>query len=257
MRLASLVNQYVSEQAPWATSRTTATARGPSSTSPFAAVDSLKTLFTPFLPFTSQTLHELLGYEDVIAGPLEFQRGQRGDGPVHGAHGRLRELGRRVGAERRSRRGQALREPRPLFRKLDPIRSSPTSWRGWRAPRSVIDTHAHLERSRTPAPRSSGRARPASTRVISRHRDRLAAAPRSRSPAANDGVYAALGIHPHQAGSEEADRVARAARAARQPHGGRGRRDRARLPLRRRDDASSAVSSTRSSSSRASSSSRS
>ena len=36
-------------------------------------VDSLKTLITPFLPFTSQKLHELLGYEGYIAGPLVFR----------------------------------------------------------------------------------------------------------------------------------------------------------------------------------------
>ena len=47
----------------------TATARRPSSTSSLRAVDSLKTLFTPFLPHTSQRVHELLGYEGFIAGP--------------------------------------------------------------------------------------------------------------------------------------------------------------------------------------------
>ena len=46
------------------------------------AIDSLKTLFTPFLPFTSQTVHELLGYEGTIAGPLEL-REVGGDGEPH------------------------------------------------------------------------------------------------------------------------------------------------------------------------------
>jgi methionyl-tRNA synthetase len=30
-------------------------------------VDNLKTMFTPFLPFSSQKLHQMLGYDDVIA----------------------------------------------------------------------------------------------------------------------------------------------------------------------------------------------
>ena len=41
------------------------------------AVDSLKTIFTPFLPHTSQLVHELLGYEGLLAGPLEFREVRR------------------------------------------------------------------------------------------------------------------------------------------------------------------------------------
>jgi methionyl-tRNA synthetase len=37
------------------------------------AVDNLKTLFTPFLPFSSQRLHTLLGYTTVLAGELQFK----------------------------------------------------------------------------------------------------------------------------------------------------------------------------------------
>ena len=43
-------------------------------------VDSLKTLFAPFLPFTSQTVHELLGYDGWLAGPLEFREVTEEDG---------------------------------------------------------------------------------------------------------------------------------------------------------------------------------
>ena len=73
----------------------------------------------------------------------------------------------------------------------------------------MIDTHAHLDALEDAPTALLARAREAGvSRVITdRHRDRRRAAPRSRSPRANDGVYAALGIHPHQAASDEAQRL--------------------------------------------------
>src|SRR5204863_6151971 len=73
MRLASLVNQYTSEQAPWALIESDRERAGTILYVSLRAIDSLKTIFTPFLPFSSQTLHELLGYEGTIAGPLELR----------------------------------------------------------------------------------------------------------------------------------------------------------------------------------------
>ncbi len=60
---ALALNQYVADQAPWSLVKTD---RDRAATVLYVAlrvVDSLKTLFTPFLPFSSQVLHELLGYE--------------------------------------------------------------------------------------------------------------------------------------------------------------------------------------------------
>src|SRR5581483_11607657 len=73
MALAGDVNTYLSEHAPWTLLDSD---RERAATVLFVAlrcVDSLKTLFTPFLPFSSQALHELLGYEDTLAGALEFR----------------------------------------------------------------------------------------------------------------------------------------------------------------------------------------
>ena len=73
MKLAGQVNQYLSEQEPWKVIKTD---RERAATILYVAlrcVDSLKTLMTPFLPFTSQKLHELLGYDGYIAGPLLFR----------------------------------------------------------------------------------------------------------------------------------------------------------------------------------------
>ena len=78
MRLASTVNQYVSEQAPWETIEDDRERAGHRALRRCcAAIDNLKLLFTPFLPFSSQTLHELLGYDDVIAGPFGSRRSRR------------------------------------------------------------------------------------------------------------------------------------------------------------------------------------
>src|SRR5581483_2754591 len=82
MRLASTVNQYVSEQAPWALVKTDRARAATVLYVALRAVDSLKIVFTPFLPHTSQALHELLGYDGFIAGPLEFREVDE-DGVTH------------------------------------------------------------------------------------------------------------------------------------------------------------------------------
>ncbi|HEX9140908.1 MAG TPA: methionine--tRNA ligase [Gaiellaceae bacterium] len=119
MRLSSIGNQYVDYQAPWAVIKED---RERAATILFVAlriVDSLKVIFTPFLPFSSQKLHELLGYEGFVAGPLEFREiEEEGD-----RHTIL--TGDYSGWIRRWEpselpAGQKLREPEPLFRKLEP-----------------------------------------------------------------------------------------------------------------------------------------
>jgi methionyl-tRNA synthetase len=118
MRLAGLVNQYASDQAPWATIKTDRDRAATVLYVLLRAVDDLKVIFTPFLPFSSQVLHELLGYEGWIAGPLEFQTVEE-DGESHQVL--TGDYASWVGAWEPSRLepGQKLLEPRPLFRKLD------------------------------------------------------------------------------------------------------------------------------------------
>jgi methionyl-tRNA synthetase len=118
MRLASTVNQYVSDQAPWALVKTDEARAGTVLYVALRAVDSLKTLFAPFLPFTSQRVHELLGYDGAIAGPLEFREVDE-DGVVHTVL--TGDYASWVGAWEPSELppGQQLREPAPLFKKLD------------------------------------------------------------------------------------------------------------------------------------------
>jgi len=119
MRLASLVNQYASEQAPWALIETDRERAGTVLYVSLRAIDSLKTIFTPFLPFTSQVLHELLGYEDTIAGPLELREaGEEGD--EHEVLTGDYESWAGSWAPSELPAGRALPKPHPLFKKLDP-----------------------------------------------------------------------------------------------------------------------------------------
>jgi methionyl-tRNA synthetase len=120
MRLSSVGNQYVDREAPWAAIKTD---RARAATILYVAlrlVDSLKVIFTPFLPFSSQKLHHLLGYDGWVAGPLEFREIEEADGEKHTIlTGDYSEwVGRWVPSELPA--GQKLREPEQLFRKLDP-----------------------------------------------------------------------------------------------------------------------------------------
>ena len=120
MRVSSLANQYVADQAPWALVKTDPERAATVLYVALRCVDSLKTLFAPFLPFTSQTVHELLGYEGTLAGTLSFETATEDDGSTHevltgdysGAEGSW--------APSELPPGRKLPEPRPLFRKLPP-----------------------------------------------------------------------------------------------------------------------------------------
>jgi methionyl-tRNA synthetase len=120
MRASSLANQYVAEQEPWSLVKTD---RDRAATVLYVAlhsVDSLKTLLAPFLPFTSQTVHELLGYDGWIAGPLEFRTATEDDGATHEVLTGDYESWVGSWAPSELPPGQVLREPKPLFRKLPP-----------------------------------------------------------------------------------------------------------------------------------------
>ena len=119
MHLASLGNQYVAEQAPWALLGTDRERAGTVLYVALRVIDSLKVLLTPFLPFSSQRLHAMLGYDGVLAGPLEFRAVEEENGKEHMVLTGDYEgwTGRWKPSELPP--GQALRQPTPLFTKLD------------------------------------------------------------------------------------------------------------------------------------------
>ena len=61
MRLAALGNQYVAEQAPWAELESDRERAATILYVALRAVDNLKVLLAPFLPFSAQRLHSTLG----------------------------------------------------------------------------------------------------------------------------------------------------------------------------------------------------
>jgi len=68
MALAREVNKYLDETAPWFQIKTDQARTGTIMYVTLRAIDSLKVLFTPFLPFTCQRLHRMLGYSGDLVG---------------------------------------------------------------------------------------------------------------------------------------------------------------------------------------------
>ncbi|MBK9710096.1 MAG: methionine--tRNA ligase [Kouleothrix sp.] len=119
MRLAGQVNQYLSEQEPWKVIKLDRERAGTVLYVALRCVDNLKIMLTPFLPFTSQRLHELLGYAGYIAGPLEFREYAEEDGSRHRVL--TGDYTSWVGRWEPSALppGQPIGQPAPLFKKLD------------------------------------------------------------------------------------------------------------------------------------------
>jgi methionyl-tRNA synthetase len=119
MALAGQVNQYLSEQEPWKVIKADRERAGTVLYVALRCVDNLKILFAPFLPFTSQRLHELLGYEGAIAAPLEFREfNEEG----YGSHRVLTGDHDKQYARWQPQTlpvGQKLPEPKALFKKLE------------------------------------------------------------------------------------------------------------------------------------------
>jgi methionyl-tRNA synthetase len=118
MRLASLVNQYLDQTAPWTTLKQNRDEAALSVFTALRAIDSLKVLLSPFLPFTCQRLHGFMGYEGQLFGELRIETvaDALGDHRVL----RYRQPAGSVSWEpSRLEPGRRLNEPGPLFRKLD------------------------------------------------------------------------------------------------------------------------------------------
>ncbi len=120
MALAREVNRYLDEKAPWLQIKEDQTAASTTVYVALRAIDSLKVMFSPFLPFSSEDLHQYLGYEDHLFGRQYIGTVGENKERQHktlcydhsGAAGRW--------APSELPAGQALRRPQPLFQKLDP-----------------------------------------------------------------------------------------------------------------------------------------
>jgi len=73
MATAAKVNVYLGTEQPWHSIKTNRELAGTVLYVALRCVDNLKTMLTPFLPFSCQRLHAMLGYEDVIAPQPEVK----------------------------------------------------------------------------------------------------------------------------------------------------------------------------------------
>jgi methionyl-tRNA synthetase len=118
MRLASEVNKYLDTTAPWSAVKTDRQAARRAIYTALQAINSLKMLFSPFLPFTSERLHFFLGYTEPLFGTQSVET-------LYDTVGEHRVL--RYHADDASGRWQAsqleagrlLQQPQPLYRKLE------------------------------------------------------------------------------------------------------------------------------------------
>jgi methionyl-tRNA synthetase len=81
-------------------------------------IDSLKILLSPFLPFSSEQLHTYLGYDEPLFGEqfVEIVKDSLGEHQVL-RYNPTAATGSWEPSQLSA--GQALRQPAPLFRKLD------------------------------------------------------------------------------------------------------------------------------------------
>lgn len=118
MRLSDILNKYQEATAPWKAIKTDREAAGKSIFTALKAIDSLKVLFAPFLPFTSEKLHHYLGYTQ----PLFGRQGVETLTDALGEHNVLRYYPEGASGQWKPSElqpGQKLNQPGPLFKKLD------------------------------------------------------------------------------------------------------------------------------------------
>src|SRR6202521_6200057 len=117
--MAAKVNVYLGTEQPWHTIKTDRERAGTVLYVALRCVDNLKLMFTPFLPFSSQKLHRMLGYEDVIAEQPEVREVVE-DGASHSV------ITGDYSSEDRWKpstlpAGRKLPVPEALFKRLDPV----------------------------------------------------------------------------------------------------------------------------------------
>lgn len=119
LRLAGEVNKYLDKAAPWFEIKTDKPAAAKTIYTALRAIDSLKLLFAPFIPFSSERLHHYLGYSTPLFGN-QFSE------TVTDTLGDHLALRYRPGPEglqwtpSRLQPGQIMNQPEPLFKKLEP-----------------------------------------------------------------------------------------------------------------------------------------
>ena len=118
LRLATEVNKYLDQTAPWFEIKNDKAAAAKTIYTALRAIDSLNILLAPFLPFTAERLSAFLGYTRPLFGE-QFVETVQDD---LGEHQVLRYRPIQDGGCWQPSQlppGQALQQPAPLFRKLE------------------------------------------------------------------------------------------------------------------------------------------
>jgi len=118
MRLATEVNKYLDQTAPWQMVKQDKTAAGRSIFVALKAIDSLKVLFAPFLPFTSERLNGFFGYATPLFGEQVVQSVEDQLGSHNVLLYKAPET-RCIWKPSELAPGIKLQSPQPLFKKLD------------------------------------------------------------------------------------------------------------------------------------------
>jgi len=118
LALAREANGYLDRKAPWFQIKTDKKAAATTVYVILRAIDKLKTLISPVLPHSAQKTHEFLGYDGQLFGTqkvVTYEEETRSHEALTYDHSGA------VGTWAASAlpAGQALREPAPLFKKLD------------------------------------------------------------------------------------------------------------------------------------------
>jgi methionyl-tRNA synthetase len=118
LALAREANGYLDRKAPWFQIKEDPAAAATSVYVILCVVDNLKTILAPILPHTAQRLHEYLGYDRQLFGTqhvVEYEEETRAHRALTYDHTGA------IGTWTKSALppGQALRQPAPLFKKLD------------------------------------------------------------------------------------------------------------------------------------------
>jgi len=118
VRLASEVNKYLDQTAPWTAIKTDKLAAARAIYTAMKAIDSLKILFAPFIPFTSEKLNKYLGYSESLFGTQSVvtQNDKLGKHTVLRYHP---ESGKGEWKPSDLKPGMLFNKPEPLFKKLD------------------------------------------------------------------------------------------------------------------------------------------
>ncbi|MCO5175474.1 MAG: methionine--tRNA ligase [Thermomicrobiales bacterium] len=119
--LAREVNRYLDETAPWFEVKTDKEAAATSIFVALRAIDSLKIILAPVLPFSSERVHQFLGYDGRLSGEITIAEYQEETRSHEALTYQPLEIETTVDRWKPSElpAGQKIQKPTVLFRKLD------------------------------------------------------------------------------------------------------------------------------------------